>query len=117
MVAVDSGSGIAPNVNRSTEQVFTITINAVNDAPVFTPGANVECERRQPALLGGLGDEHRTSSGILQTPQTALDENNPPQPVDFTISVDRPSLFSVQPTISSSGQLQFTLARDAFGTR
>ncbi len=41
VAARDSGSDIAPNVNLSAEQTFTITINAVNDPPVFTPGANI----------------------------------------------------------------------------
>ena len=34
-VATDSGSGVAPNVNQSAPVSFTITVNAVNDAPVL----------------------------------------------------------------------------------
>ena len=36
----DDGSGVAPNVNTSADQTFTITVTAVNDAPVFTKGAD-----------------------------------------------------------------------------
>jgi VCBS repeat-containing protein len=33
----DSGSGVLPdNINRSPSQTFTITVNAINDAPSFT---------------------------------------------------------------------------------
>jgi VCBS repeat-containing protein len=39
LVAVDSGSGVAPNVNTSAAQTFVINVTAVNDAPVNTvPG-------------------------------------------------------------------------------
>ena len=31
----DDGSGVAPNVNTSAEQTFTITVSAINDAPVL----------------------------------------------------------------------------------
>src|SRR6185436_17049615 len=32
----DNGSNVAPNVNTSAQVQFTITVNAVNDAPVVT---------------------------------------------------------------------------------
>jgi large repetitive protein len=39
LVLVDNGSGVAPNQNTSAPQSFTITVTAVNDAPVNTvPG-------------------------------------------------------------------------------
>jgi len=39
VVATDSGSGTAPNVNQSVAVSFTITVNAVNDAPCSTTTA------------------------------------------------------------------------------
>lgn len=40
VILQDGGSGTAPNVNTSASQTFTITVNAVNQAPVNTvPGA------------------------------------------------------------------------------
>ena len=36
----DSGPGVLPNVNESAVQSFIITVDAVNDAPVFTRGIN-----------------------------------------------------------------------------
>ncbi len=45
LVLSDNGSNVAPNVNTSAPQSFTITINAVNDAPVNSvPGAQTVAE-------------------------------------------------------------------------
>src|SRR6185503_1665399 len=41
VVATDSGSGIAPNVNQSAPVSFTITVNGQNDAPVLDNTGNM----------------------------------------------------------------------------
>ena len=41
MVATDSGSGLAPNVNQSAPVSFTITVNGQNDAPVLDNTGNM----------------------------------------------------------------------------
>ena len=111
VTAVDNGGSVAPDVNRSAEQVFTITINAVNDAPVFTPGSNVTVNEDSGEYSQAWATGILAAAGL---PATATDESG--QIIDFSVSVNNPSLFSVQPTVSRTGQLQFTTARDAFGT-
>ena len=111
--AMDDGSGTAPNVNTSAPQSFTITVNPVNDPPVFTSGGNVNVQEDSGAYSQVWATSIAPAAGLLATPQTAQDEST--QGIDFEVSVDQPQLFSVQPRISSSGQLQFTPVANAFG--
>lgn len=113
VVAVDSGSSTSPNVNSSAPQTFTISITALNDPPVFTAGPAVSVPEDGAAYSQPWATNIRPAAGLLANPQTALDEAS--QIVDFTVTVDRPLLFSVQPTISSTGVLQFTTNSNAFG--
>ncbi len=111
--AIDSGSGTAPNINRSAPVTFTISINAVNDAPVFTAGGNVTVSEDAPAYSQPWATRIAPAAGLLNTPATAVDEQT--QIVDFVVTNNRPSLFAVAPTITSTGLLQFTPASNAFG--
>jgi VCBS repeat-containing protein len=111
--AVDSGSGTAPNINTSAPQTFTITINAINDAPVFTPGAAIQVDEDAGAFSQVWATQIAAAAGILDDPATAVDEQS--QTISFTVSVDRPELFSVLPTISSNGTLAFTTASNRSG--
>ncbi|HMH42777.1 MAG TPA: Ig-like domain-containing protein, partial [Pyrinomonadaceae bacterium] len=56
--AVDNGSGVAPNVNISATQSFTITVNAVNDPPVVT---NKNYNAQANMKITGLGTAAGTS--------------------------------------------------------
>ncbi len=111
--AVDDGPTGAPNVNSSVAQTFLLRINPVNDAPVFTPGGNVAVDEDSGAFSDDWASGIAPAAGLLNTPQTAVDEAG--QGVDFRLSVDRPELFSVQPAISSTGELTFTPQSNAFG--
>ena len=104
---VDSGSGVDPNVNTSASQTFTITITAVNDAPSFTKG---------PDQLVYPGD------GAVSVPwATAIsvgpaDEGTAGQTLTFAANVTvGGALFSVAPTVSSSGTLAYTPLPGAVG--
>ncbi len=110
----DDGPTGGQNVSRSASQTFTITINAVNDAPVFTPGAAVTVSEDSGAYSQPWATSIAAAAGLLANPARATDESS--QIVDFNVSVDRPNLFSVQPTINSSGRLSFTPNANAFGT-
>ena len=101
----DNGSGTAPNVNISPVQTFTITVNAVNDAPSFTKGAN-------QTVLEDAGEQ--TVSGWATN--ISAGTNEPGQTVTFTVVADTLALFIVQPAISSAGVLTYTPAVNANGS-
>lgn len=83
-----------------------ITVNAVNDAPSFTKGAD---------QTGSLSSVAQTvphwASGISAGP---ADEAG--QLVNFLVSTNNDALFSVLPAISADGTLTYTLANNATGS-
>ncbi len=114
VVAVDSGSDVAPNNNRSTPATFTINIEAVNDPPVFTSGGDVTVDEDSGLSVLDWATGIFPAAGLGRTPPTAQDEAS--QRVTFDVSTDRPQLFAVQPTIDANGRLRFAPATNAFGT-
>jgi hypothetical protein len=105
IAAHDDGGTANGGVDTSAAQTFTITVNAVNDAPSFTGGGNVTV----------LED----SGAYSQAWATAISAGPPDeasQSVTFTTSNSNNALFSVQPSVDASGNLTFTVAPDAFGT-
>lgn len=114
VTAIDDGASDAPNVNMSAPQTFTITITPANDAPAFTAGADVSVAEDSGAFSANWASDIVPAAGILNDPATATDESS--QVVDFSVTNDRPALFTVQPTVSNTGVLQFTPASDAVGS-
>ena len=92
----DDGSGVAPNVNTSANQTFTINVSAVNDAPVFTKGADQTVSDNAGA---------QSVAGWA----TGIDDGDPEiQTLTFSVTNDNNSLFSAQPAITPTGTLSFT---------
>ncbi|MEQ9298161.1 MAG: Ig-like domain-containing protein, partial [Cyclobacteriaceae bacterium] len=124
--AIDARSGsltytIAPNVtgvatvstrlsddsdgaNTSPIQTFQITVNAQNNAPTFTKGADVAVSE---------------DAGQVQIDNWATnisDGDDGSQVLTFQIADNsNPGLFSVAPALSTNGTLTFTLAENEFG--
>jgi hypothetical protein len=84
--------------------VFTLTVTNVNDMPSFTAGPNVTVDEDSAPYSAAWATA--ISAGPSENTQT----------VSFTTTNDNNALFAVQPAISPSGVLSFTLAADAFGT-
>jgi hypothetical protein len=106
VTATDSGSGTAPNVNTSAPRTFTITVNPVNDAPSFTPGANQSANGEHgPQSVPGW------ATAIVAGP---ADESS--QTVTFTVTSNDPALFTAQPTVAPNGTLTYTPANTKAGT-
>lgn len=103
--AVDDGAGTSGSA-ASGEQVFTITVAAVNDAPRFAPGADPTVRED-----GGAQTIAAWATGISVGP---ADENG--QAVAFTAVTDNPGLFAAAPALDASGRLTFTPADDAHGS-
>ncbi len=99
------GDGIGAALPVLTRSV-PITIQAVNDAPTFTPGAAVvEVNEDAPAY----SQLWATSAN----PGGGPDEKS--QVLTYVVTNDQSSLFTAtgQPTINANGFLTFTLAKDA----
>jgi len=101
----DNGGTTNGGIDSSVPYVFTINVLPVNDAPSFTRGANQTVNEDAPAQT-----IVNWATGISPGP------NEAGQVVAFQVSNDNNALFSVQPTISSTGTLTYTPAPNAFGT-
>jgi VCBS repeat-containing protein len=111
---IDLDSGTLPNVNQSSPITLTITLAAVNDPPVFTPGGNVTVAEDAGVVSQPWATNIFAAAGLTVIPQQSTEESS--QTVSFLFSSNsNPSLFSSVPSISSDGTLTFTTANNAFG--
>ncbi|MFA6135503.1 MAG: Ig-like domain-containing protein, partial [Phycisphaerae bacterium] len=97
----DDGGG----TNESAEQTFGITVNAVNDAPSFTKGADQTADEDS-----GL---HTVAGWATDISKGPADEVG--QTLSFVVTNNNNDLFSVQPAIAANGTLTYTLAANANG--
>jgi uncharacterized delta-60 repeat protein len=97
----NTGSGGA----QSDTDTVSITVNAVNDAPSFNKGADINLPANSPALTVSPWAANMSAGPANESNQT----------VDFIVSNNNNSLFSVQPAISANGTLTFTAATDQVG--
>lgn len=98
----DDGGTANGGDDTSAPQTFTLTINAVNDAPTFTGGGDVTV--------------NEDSGSYSATWATAINANESGQSVSFTVSNSNNAFFAAQPAIDPSGNLTFTLAANAHGS-
>ncbi|MDQ3280457.1 MAG: Ig-like domain-containing protein, partial [Acidobacteriota bacterium] len=99
----DNGGTANGGSDTSGQQTFVITVTGVNDVPSFTSGGDVTV----------LEDSAAYSSAWASGMNAGANET---QTLTFNVSNNNNALFSVQPAISASGLLTFTLAPDANGT-
>jgi hypothetical protein len=115
VVATDSGISNPPlEFNTSTPpRTFTITVNAVNDAPTFTPGANVTVDEDSGPYSSTVPYATNISPG-------PADEVAAGQTVRFEVITPSSgqSLFAQGglPEVTDSGFLRFTPADNVSGT-
>jgi uncharacterized repeat protein (TIGR01451 family) len=103
----DLGHNGAGGALTDTDSV-AITVNAVNDEPSFTKGADQTV----------LEDAGAKSVPNWATNISAGPSNESSQTVSFTVSNDNNGLFTAggQPAVSSSGTLTYTPAPDHYGS-
>jgi subtilisin family serine protease len=92
-------------IDSCSSPPFTITILGINDPPSFNPGPNIivnedEGNKSFPNWANSI------SAGPEETMQTYT----------FLTTVSNPSLFSQQPSVSTTGTLTFTTAENVSGT-
>lgn len=89
------------------QDTFVLTVNAVNDAPSFSKGAD-------PAVAYNAGPQSLVG---WATAITAGPADEVTQSVNFQVTANsNAAIFSVQPAITSSGTLTFAAATGAFGS-
>ncbi len=89
----------------TTTDTFVLTVNAVNDAPSFTPGAN-------QSILEDV-DAQTVPGWATALSRGPADEAS--QTLGFIVTNDNPSLFSTQPAVAPNGALTFAPAPNANG--
>ncbi len=102
---MDNGGTANGGIDTSANQAFTITVTAVNDAPSFISGGNITLLEDAAAFNASW------ASGLSTGP---VDESG--QTLGFTVTNTNNALFSTQPSLSNTGQLQFTPAAEMNGT-
>ena len=102
----DDGGTAGGGSDTSAPQSFDVTVTAVNDAPVFTKGADESVNENAGA---------QTVAGWA----TGIDDGDPElsQALTFNITGNTNSgLFAAGPAVASNGTLTYTPATDAVGT-
>ncbi|MBI3874661.1 MAG: hypothetical protein HY300_01565, partial [Verrucomicrobia bacterium] len=107
VIAHDNGGIANGGVDTSAAQTFTITVTAVNDAPVVTLTTNnVVVLEDSGAYAGGVSFATFSPGPPNESGQTLL---------AHVLSNNNTGLFSVQPTINNSGTLIFTPSANSNG--
>ena len=104
----DNGGVANGGQDTSAAQTFKITVQAVNDAPSFTKGANPTVnEDPSPGFPVTVNWATNISPGLGEGAQS----------VSFLVTNNtNPSLFFTQPTVGSDGRVTFRTASNANGT-
>ncbi len=105
IVLTDDGGTANGGDDTFETQMFTITVNSVNDEPSFTKGANETVTEDAGAQeVNGWATSIDDGDGDTQV-------------LTFNVTNDNNALFSVQPDIDeSTGNLTYTPAANAFGS-
>jgi Bacterial Ig domain len=103
IVAHDDGGTANGGVDTSASQSSSITITAVNDKPSFTAGGDVTVNEDSAAYSAAWASAISAGPGETQN-------------LTFVVTNDQNSFFSVQPAVSPTGVLTFTLAANANGS-
>jgi len=96
-----SGDGL------SAQDTFDLTVSSVNDAPAFTAGNNVTVNEDSVPYSASW------ATSIIASTSGATNESS--QSLSFSLTPDDATLFSVAPSIDSSGTLTFTPEENMFG--
>ena len=105
-VSVRDSGGTSPGMDTSVTQTFTLSVNAVNDAPSFQRGPNVVTFD-----TAGVNTYPNWASGFSVGPA-----NEAAQTLTAILSGFNAALFAVAPTLDAATRtLNFTPAPGAFG--
>ena len=103
--AEDDGGIADGGDDAGPDRTFTIDVAAVNDAPSFTSGLDVEVLEDAVPYSAVWATDVSPGGGADEASQT----------LTFDVTVDDPTLFSTGPSIDAAGKLMFTPAADKNG--
>jgi hypothetical protein len=103
----DNGTTNGADDFKTSTAVASFTIDVVNDAPSFVKGPD-------QSVTAGPQSIPNWANEIVPGPPTAFDEVG--QNMQFAITNDNDDLFTVQPTIDSTGRLSYTVKFNVAGT-
>ena len=103
---MDNGGTANGGVDTSAGQMFTITLNQVNDEPSFTKGADQSVNQNSGAQT--------VNSWVVAASAGPLNESG--QALSYNLSNNNNALFSAQPSVNSMGDLSYTSANNMSGT-
>ena len=101
----DDGGTLNSGSDRSSSVDFNITVIDANAPPIFVKGADQVVPEDSGEII--------VSNWATQIDPGAPDETD--QNVQFMVTADKQSLFTVLPHITPEGQLTFTPAPDVYG--
>ncbi|MEK7678284.1 MAG: Ig-like domain-containing protein, partial [Verrucomicrobiota bacterium] len=104
-VIVTDNGGTSNGGVAAVTNTFTVTVTSVNDAPSFTKGVNLAVNE----------DAGTQTVAAWATAISSGPANESGQAVDFIVSNNNNSLFSVQPAIAANGTLTYTPAANSNG--
>lgn len=103
--AKDNGGSANSETDISAEQTFNLTLRPVNDAPSFVKGPDITVGENTGAFI-----QEGWAQAISPGPA-----NEAGQTVSFEVSGFKNSYFLIPPSVTSAGQLTFTLAANVSG--
>jgi hypothetical protein len=104
VIAKDNGGTASGGIDSKTN-TFTVTVNAVNDAPSFVKGAN-----QSVANTVGAQTVANWATSISAGPA-----NESAQTLNFIVTNSNNGLFTAQPAVSATGTLTYTPSASASG--
>ncbi len=102
----DDGGTANGGIDTSAPQIFTLTVNGINDEPSFT-ASNPPAVSEDAGAQTRLGWATFNPGNPQESAQTLLQYS--------VTNVTNAGLFSVQPTVNTSGNLSYTPAAGASG--
>ncbi len=106
-VTLTDDGGTASGGQNSTQVVFTLTVNPVNDAPTFTGGGNQQV----------LEDAGAQTVANWASSMNTGSPNEASQTLTFVVTTDNDALFASGPAVdAATGTLTYTPADNANGT-
>ncbi|MFQ6611425.1 MAG: LamG domain-containing protein, partial [Fidelibacterota bacterium] len=118
VVLYDDGGTARSGSDHSVAQTFNITINPVNDEPMFVISSDLTVNEDDGSPDINFAATAKTIPDFISSidlgPQNEITDFN--QTPDFSLTTNNDGLFEILPEINSGGTLTYQLAHNNYGT-